>query len=71
MTIRCPTARRVYVVTAGIAQFECEGRRVPVSAGTTLFVPAGVMHRFFEIEEDLVLTVIFAPAYSGKGGSPG
>ncbi|MGK2957881.1 MAG: cupin domain-containing protein [Acidimicrobiales bacterium] len=56
----------VYVVTAGKGQFEFDGHSVPVSPGTTLFVPAGAVHRFVEIEEDLVLTVVFAPAYSGR-----
>lgn len=56
----------VYVVTAGKGQFEFDGHRVPVSPGATLFVPAGAVHRFVEIEEDLVLTVVFAPAFSSR-----
>ncbi|MGK2957717.1 MAG: cupin domain-containing protein [Acidimicrobiales bacterium] len=56
----------VYVVTAGKGQFEFDEHKVPVSPGTTLFVSAGADHRFVEIEEDLVLTVVFAPAYSGR-----
>lgn len=56
----------VYVVTSGRGQFEFDGQRVPVSPGVALFVPAGAAHRFVDIEEDLALTVVFAPAYSGN-----
>jgi quercetin dioxygenase-like cupin family protein len=30
--------------------------------GSVIFVEAGIDHRFFDIEEELVLLVVFAPA---------
>jgi quercetin dioxygenase-like cupin family protein len=33
-----------------------------VSEGSIIFVAAGVDHRFYEITEELVLLVFFAPA---------
>ena|SRR5437899_1681160 len=36
-----------------------------VSEGSVIYVEASLEHRFFDIEEDLVVLVIFAPAESG------
>lgn len=57
----------IYVVTQGRASFVDEGGRVPVSPGDTIFVAAGREHRFVDIEEDLVLVVVFAPPYRSRG----
>ena len=35
-----------------------------VSAGSVIFVAAGVEHRFYDITEELVVLVLFAPAES-------
>jgi mannose-6-phosphate isomerase-like protein (cupin superfamily) len=35
-----------------------------VSAGSVVFVAAGVEHRFYDITEELVVLVVFAPAES-------
>ena len=52
----------VYVVLAGRARFR-EGRKeYPVGPGSILYVPAGARHSFREIEEELRVAVIFAPA---------
>lgn len=64
------TEDEVYVVTAGRAVFEAAGRRVPVSAGTVLYVPAHEEHRFVEVTDDLAVVVVFAPPeYSQRPGS--
>ena len=31
-----------------------------------IFVPAGEEHRFIDVTEDLVLLVVFGPAYTGE-----
>jgi mannose-6-phosphate isomerase-like protein (cupin superfamily) len=54
----------VYVVTAGRAELDVEGRRSPVGPGTVAFVPRRVEHRFVEISEDLEVAVVFAPPES-------
>lgn len=52
----------VYYVVHGRARFHtAEGDRY-VEPGTIIFVPARTAHRFHEIEEDLVVLVLFAPA---------
>jgi quercetin dioxygenase-like cupin family protein len=56
------TEDEIYLVTAGRASFEAGGRRVAASPGTMLYVPAGEVHRFTDITEDLALIVVFAPA---------
>ena len=51
----------VYVVTAGAAHLEIDGVRSPVGPGTVAYVPRRVPHRFVDINEDLVVAVVFAP----------
>ncbi len=53
----------IYVVTGGRAHFLDDAGRVPVGPGDTIVVAAGHEHRFVDIEEDLVLVVVFAPPY--------
>jgi mannose-6-phosphate isomerase-like protein (cupin superfamily) len=61
-----PHARdEVYVVVAGRGEFVNGGERQPVAPGDFLFVPAGVVHRFENFTEDLVVWVIF---YGPEGG---
>lgn len=52
----------IYVVVTGSATFRVDGHDHPVVAGDTLFVAAGVEHRFHTIVEDLEVIVVFAPA---------
>src|SRR3954449_11903515 len=62
------TEDEVYVVVSGRAYLEAGGARVPVAAGSTLYVPAGEPHRFVDVTEDLVVVVVFAPP---EGSQPG
>lgn len=61
------TEDEVYYVVSGKASFVGGDKTCKVQAGTVLFVEANLEHRFFDIEEDLSVLVIFAPAeYSLK-----
>ncbi|WP_328535600.1 cupin domain-containing protein [Streptomyces sp. NBC_00344] len=60
------TEDEIYVVTAGRAKIETPGGTDEVSPGTVIFVPAGEEHRFTEVAEDLVLLVVFGPAYGSR-----
>ena len=55
----------MYYVISGKGKFYYDGEDVDVQAGSTLYVPKQVEHRFHNIEEDLVIIVIFAPAETG------
>jgi quercetin dioxygenase-like cupin family protein len=55
------TEDEIYVVTAGRATFQGGGNRVTVGPGAVLYVPAGEVHRFTDVTEDLATVVIFAP----------
>lgn len=55
----------VYVVLTGSGWFRLGDTRRPFEAGETLFVPAGVEHRFEDFSEDFGAWVIF---YGPPGG---
>ena len=57
----------LYVVMSGRATVFVEGGSRPVVAGSVVFVGAGVEHRFLDIEERLVLLVVFGPAEYSRG----
>ena len=59
----------VYVVTAGAAELEVEGRRTPVGPGTVAFVPRRADHRFVDVTADLEVSVVFAPPESDGSGT--
>ena len=59
----------VYVVTAGAAELEVEGRRTPVGPGTVAFVPRRADHRFVDVTADLEVSVVFAPPESDGSGA--
>lgn len=59
------TQDEVYVVARGSGQFVNGDRRHPFSEGDLLFVPAGVVHRFEDFSDDLLVWVIF---YGPEGG---
>lgn len=63
------TEDEIYVVTAGRATIVTPGARADVGPGSVIFVPAGEEHRFTEVTEDLVLLVVFGPAYGTRGRS--
>ena len=60
------TEDEVYYVVRGKARFDSATGVVDVAPGDTLFVAAGEPHRFRDIVEDLVLLVVFAPAYRSR-----
>lgn len=61
------TEDEVYVVVSGRASFRDASGTVRIGPGDTLFVPAGMAHRFIDIEEDLTLVVVFAPPEGARG----
>jgi mannose-6-phosphate isomerase-like protein (cupin superfamily) len=52
----------VYVVLAGAATVDIDGRRTAVRKGSFVYVGAGVPHRFVDVTEDLHLLVVFGGA---------
>jgi mannose-6-phosphate isomerase-like protein (cupin superfamily) len=59
------TEDEVYHVLRGRARVRVADEERPVGPGDTIYVAAGVEHRFFAISEELALLVVFAPAHSG------
>ncbi len=53
-------ADEVYYVLSGRATAVVEGERIPVAAGSVLYVAKEKEHRFVDIEEDLSVLVFFA-----------
>ncbi len=60
------TEDEIYVVTAGRATLESGGERTDVGPGSVVYVPAGEVHRFTGITENLSLLVVFAPAEESR-----
>jgi mannose-6-phosphate isomerase-like protein (cupin superfamily) len=56
------TEDEVYHVISGRARIRVGDADYPVAAGSTVFVGADVEHRFHDIEEELVVLVVFGPA---------
>ena len=52
----------VYYVIEGSATFTAGGEERDVKAGSIIYVPARIEHRFHEIREELRVLVFFAPA---------
>jgi mannose-6-phosphate isomerase-like protein (cupin superfamily) len=52
----------MYYVVQGKAHMQVGVEREQVSPGSVIFVEAKTAHRFYDIEEDLVVLVFFAPA---------
>ena len=52
----------IYYVISGRARFQADKEDQEVRAGSVLFVAASVVHRFYDITEDLAVLVVFAPA---------
>jgi mannose-6-phosphate isomerase-like protein (cupin superfamily) len=59
------TRDEAYIVVAGSGYFVCGEDRHMFGAGDFLFAPAGVVHRFEDFTDDLVVWVIF---YGPEGG---
>jgi mannose-6-phosphate isomerase-like protein (cupin superfamily) len=56
----------MYYIIRGKGKFSYDGQDVDVSAGSVLYVPKQVEHRFHTIEEELQILVFFAPQEGGK-----
>lgn len=54
----------MYYVVRGRGRFRAGDDDREISAGTVLFVAAEVEHRFYDIAEELMVLVFFAPAES-------
>ncbi len=54
----------MYYVVRGRARMRAGSEDQAVSEGSIIFVAAGVEHRFYEITEELMVLVFFAPAES-------
>jgi len=55
----------MYYVVRGRARMRAGSEEQALSEGSIIFVAAGVEHRFYEITEELMVLVFFAPAESG------
>jgi mannose-6-phosphate isomerase-like protein (cupin superfamily) len=55
----------LYYVIRGKARIKSGDRHIPVQSGSVIYVEAGLEHRFIEIEEELQVLVMFAPAEAG------
>ncbi|MEA2676019.1 MAG: hypothetical protein QOJ81_160 [Chloroflexota bacterium] len=51
----------IYVVMSGRSRFTAGDETRDVVPGDTIFVAAGVPHRFHDITDDMQLIVVFAP----------
>jgi len=52
----------MYYVVRGRGRFKAGGEDREVSAGSVIYVAAEVEHHFYDIEEEIVVLVFFAPA---------
>ena len=52
----------MYYVVRGRARMQAGAEDQGVEAGSVIFVPPDVKHRFYDITEELVVLVFFAPA---------
>jgi mannose-6-phosphate isomerase-like protein (cupin superfamily) len=58
------TEDEMYYVVRGRARMRAGSEDQTVSEGSIIFVAAGVEHRFYDITDELVVLVFFAPAES-------
>lgn len=56
------TEDEVYYVVEGKARIKVAGEDHAVQAGSVVYVPKNIEHRFHSIEQDLQILVFFAPA---------
>jgi mannose-6-phosphate isomerase-like protein (cupin superfamily) len=56
------TEDEVYYIVSGRARITVGDDDRPVTAGSVVFVGADVVHRFHDVEEQLVILVFFGPA---------
>jgi mannose-6-phosphate isomerase-like protein (cupin superfamily) len=60
------TEDEIYVITAGRATLVAGAASLAVGPGSVVYVPAGEVHRFTDIAEDLAALVVFAPAEQSR-----
>jgi mannose-6-phosphate isomerase-like protein (cupin superfamily) len=63
------TEDEAYVVLDGLARFTAGDETGDVGPGDTIFVAAGVPHRFHDITQTLRLIVAFGPAEGSRAGA--
>lgn len=51
----------IYYVLSGRSKFICENEVIDAVPGSFIYVAKHAVHRFFDIEEDLKVIVLFAP----------
>lgn len=51
----------LYYVLSGRSKFVCDNTVIDAMPGSLIYVAKQAVHRFFDIEEDLRIIVIFAP----------
>ena len=56
------TEDEVYHVVSGRGRIQVGDHDQPVRSGSVVFVGADVVHRFHDIEDELVVLVVFGPA---------
>ena len=62
------TEDELYYIVTGRASLLVGDEDVAVAAGSLVYVPANVVHRFHDVTEALTVLVLFAPAeYSQRG----
>jgi quercetin dioxygenase-like cupin family protein len=65
------TEDEVYYVASGAGQITVGGETRPVAPGSTIFVAAGVPHRFHDIADELRIVVFFAPPEGSAASASG
>jgi mannose-6-phosphate isomerase-like protein (cupin superfamily) len=65
------TEDEIYYVVRGAATIRVDSTEHRVGPGSIIFVPAGVVHQFHDIEADLVIVVAFGPAEASRRGADG
>jgi len=60
------TEDEIYVVRSGRATLKAGTGTAEVGPGSVIFVPAGEIHTFTDVTEDLALLVFFAPPYGSR-----
>ena len=63
------TRDELYFVVSGSGEYVCGESRQPFGPSDVLFAAAGVVHRFEEFTEDLVVWVVFYGPEGGEGPS--
>lgn len=60
----------IYVVISGRSSFTAGDETREVTAGDSIFVAAGIPHRFHDITADMQLIVVFAPPETATADTP-